>query len=395
MHRRMSSGQQEVRREQWSHATELRRQRTMDFRIRLSKRLLQRGLHGRLLAGGHEMQRRDRADVQRCWRWVDSRRCEFICSGSGQCAGSCVPGRRQCAGTVAQSCDAAGRWVNTDGMECKRPLGQGCTSGSDCTSGNCVDRVCCESSCTGICRSCLNSMTGRGNGQCQPVRAGVDPDQDCAEGDRESCGNDGQCDGAGACRKYGTSTVCAAARCSANGQSELSERRCDGNGTCSPAAMKGCGSGEECQGTRCVSICGELDQNCCDGLTCKGSLACLRTVSGAQTCQRCGSLQQRCCPSSPQCREGVCFGAGGSFRLAYLAAVSGRPAVREVPVQKARAALRLPDYLPASRPEGPGSGWMPVRAPAAVWPLLRELDVVDPEVELADLAVGARGGGDA
>ena len=45
-----------------------------------------------------------------------------------------------------------------------------------------------------------------------------------------TCGNDGTCNGAGACRKYVIGTQCAAATCT--GSTSTSLRACDGAGVC-------------------------------------------------------------------------------------------------------------------------------------------------------------------
>src|SRR4029077_7349735 len=82
-------------------------------------------------------------------------------------------------------------------------LGTSCTAGSECASNQCVDGVCCESDCTGTCSSCALGKTGQNNGLCRPVTNGTNPDDECAQSPPSPCGNDGMCDGAGACRKWG------------------------------------------------------------------------------------------------------------------------------------------------------------------------------------------------
>jgi hypothetical protein len=68
--------------------------------------------------------------------------------------------------------------------------GEVCMSGSDCASGFCVDGVCCNSSCGGLCMSCVGSSTGGADGTCEPVASGTDPDDECLMG---------ACDGTGRC----------------------------------------------------------------------------------------------------------------------------------------------------------------------------------------------------
>ena len=157
-------------------------------------------------------------------------------------------------------------------------------------------------------RRLLNAVTGKTSGTRAPVRAGMDPRSDCSDAGRETCGNDGTCDGAGGCRKYATNTTCGAATCSSDLKSEISERKCDGSGNCFPPSSTACGAGEACEGTRCVSTCGQMDQPCCEQQTCKGGLTCL-TLTDRIRCGRCGGLGQICCngPTGPTCSEGDCF----------------------------------------------------------------------------------------
>jgi WD40 repeat protein len=63
------------------------------------------------------------------------------------------------------------------------PNGSGCISGSTCSSGQCVDGVCCETACTGVCRTCRADP-----GICTTVANGTDPDT-CAT----TCDSSGHC----------------------------------------------------------------------------------------------------------------------------------------------------------------------------------------------------------
>lgn len=71
--------------------------------------------------------------------------------------------------------------------------GSACLFGSTCTSGSCVDGVCCNSACNGTCRACNQAKTGSPNGVCGNVINGSDPDNECVAGA-------GVCNGAGVCR---------------------------------------------------------------------------------------------------------------------------------------------------------------------------------------------------
>src|SRR5688572_30767123 len=84
--------------------------------------------------------------------------------------------------------------------------GVACSAASQCASGQCVDEICCNVACAGVCQAC--DVAGA-VGTCTPVPAGADPDGECAQQTSSSCGQDGTCDGAGACRRYAAGTQCA------------------------------------------------------------------------------------------------------------------------------------------------------------------------------------------
>jgi MYXO-CTERM domain-containing protein len=66
--------------------------------------------------------------------------------------------------------------------------GSACTTADDCASNACVDGVCCDSTCDGLCESC---GTVGALGICAQRTAGTDPEDECAGEDR--------CDGMGGC----------------------------------------------------------------------------------------------------------------------------------------------------------------------------------------------------
>lgn len=117
----------------------------------------------------------------------------------------------------------------------KLPLGASCTAAGDCGSGYCVDLVCCSGACTGPCKAC-NSAGAEGT--CTPAIAGIDPEGDCTTDPVTSCGQDGTCDGNGACRKYAAGVVCGVETCFAD--DKLQFNQCDGLGSCVPGGESSC-----------------------------------------------------------------------------------------------------------------------------------------------------------
>ncbi|MCA9593079.1 MAG: hypothetical protein KC776_07205 [Myxococcales bacterium] len=228
-----------------------------------------------------------------------------LCDGAGQCVASgseqCQPA--SCAGNVCSgdcandaSCKS-GEYCDLLTGDCvaKVDLGQTCSQPSQCGSGFCVDGSCCESACTGACQACNGSLTLAPSGTCAPVVAGTDPDDDCADEGAASCGNDGKCDGSGACRKYGPTAVCAAATCS--GSTQTNAKTCDGQGNCGGNGTTGC-SPYLCNGATCGSSC-SADNQCVNGSFCSSSTCEGKKSNGAS----CGSAQE--CTSG-HCVDGVC-----------------------------------------------------------------------------------------
>ncbi len=153
-----------------------------------------------------------------------------------------------------------------------RGLGFPCDVAGDCDSGNCIDGYCCDSGCepgnaANLCKAC--NVPGS-EGHCAYAPAGTDPHQQCEPDPVASCGKDGLCDGAGACRRYPAGTSCAAPSCA--GDDTVSARTCDGNGSCLPGKMTMCSPytcnpmTATCYARPCLT-----DKQCAQGHTCNTS----------------------------------------------------------------------------------------------------------------------------
>lgn len=178
-------------------------------------------------------------------------------------------------------------------------LSQGCACNvdSECYSGHCVDAVCCDDACAGTCMACTQAKKGQGeDGTCQPVIAGLDTDNECSTEDPSSCGMDGFCDGAGACRLHPQGTVCAPSSC-IDDQSQVNPDVCDGKGACTDGGNGACTTGYLCKDGGCKSSCGDAS-DCVAGFECIGG-ECRHRPNGT-TC----STDDQC--DSQHCVDGIC-----------------------------------------------------------------------------------------
>ena len=158
------------------------------------------------------------------------------CCGSAACSGSCqscavaghegtcamvVPGTEVPGSCPGQACGTGG--------SCNTKNGTACSSASACASGFCVDGVCCESACDGICVSC--DQAGQA-GKCSAYTAGSDPQKECGLGSGVCRST---CNGAGACDYPQYGTPCGTCK------------ECDGTGACTvdvdPVACASDGTG--------------------------------------------------------------------------------------------------------------------------------------------------------
>jgi len=235
------------------------------------------------------------------------------------------------------------------------PNGSACTIDGECANGHCIDGLCCDMACSG-CNACSNAQTSKADGTCAPVASGKDPHNACAdETVTNQCGNDGTCDGLGACRKVSSSHVCTEGSCSSDGKTYTPGTTCDGLGACTVATPQSCvpfqcattgclktcttqadcGAGNYCNTT--TGTCAATKPNgtaatqtyectsgivadgvCCDK-TCTGCSACTSALNGqaSTTTGQClpvianMAAPHSACAASPPCGlDGTCDGSG-------------------------------------------------------------------------------------
>jgi hypothetical protein len=134
--------------------------------------------------------------------------------------------------------------------------GTACTTGSECDSTFCTDNVCCDKACTGACVTCSATP-----GTCLPASVGTDPRNMCTDNGKSTCGTDGVCDGAGACRKYAAGESCGTSpMCNSTNSIVLLNPMCDGVGACAS------GPTQDCKGFACVNA--TCKTSCTNDTTC-------------------------------------------------------------------------------------------------------------------------------
>jgi hypothetical protein len=141
--------------------------------------------------------------------------------------------------------------------------GAPCGAGGQCQSGFCADGVCCATACAGTCEVC---NLGGSIGTCAPAPAGQDPHDNCDPEPVGTCGRDGQCNGARACRLHAPGTPCASQTCV--GGAEVATSTCNGVGMCVAGAMRDC-SPYACSAGACLASCSNAGQ-CKAGHWCNG-----------------------------------------------------------------------------------------------------------------------------
>ncbi len=143
------------------------------------------------------------------------------------------------------------------------PNGTRCSGAAECGSGACVDGFCCNSACTGQCGAC--DLPGF-EGTCSPV-AGT------PRSGRPSCGASGaecatQCNGIdmAQCNAPPVGTPCGPAPgCVGDNTLITGAGSCDANGACVTPQVS-CGN-----------------YICCDGVRCRGPMACVTNCQGASS----------------------------------------------------------------------------------------------------------------
>lgn len=219
--------------------------------------------------------------------------------------------------------------------QASKPLGRACTSGTECTAGNCVDGVCCGTASCAACNACNLGTPGTCSGK--PASAS---DSACLASNCQS----GKCDGSGACKVAddgaicGTNKFCRGGSCGAcmpnqsctpanpckNGTTSCSTGIQSCSETTNKLATVLCGASASCSGTTKTNAavcdgfgtCSASTQSCANGcnpaktdcLVCNsGQTACSGTcVDTTSNAAHCGPTCNACAPATPICLSSSC-----------------------------------------------------------------------------------------
>jgi hypothetical protein len=173
---------------------------------------------------------------------------------------------------------------------------ESCSCDGECQTGFfCVDGLCCTSACGATCMACdLPSSLG----DCSVVPSGVKPHDPltCAASTPATCGQDGTCDGKGACRQYVKGTECKAGTC--DGDSVTGILACDGNGKCSEASTL------PCPPYSCDPASNHCALTCTTNAQCAAGQQCVAGSCGTKGIRQPCLTNAEC--TSGFCADGVC-----------------------------------------------------------------------------------------
>ena len=173
--------------------------------------------------------------------------------------------------------------------------GTACAQNSECGSGFCVEKVCCNGACNGTCQSCLqkNKVGNTADGLCGNVRSNTDPLDACAASPPDTCGKTGVCDGKGACATYSQGTSCTYSACASPTSATLNSA-CNVSGECKPLATVACQLGYQC-------VAGVCKSGCQSNTDCDASLGFVCTQEGV-----CKQPKGGACNGDASCSTGAC-----------------------------------------------------------------------------------------
>jgi hypothetical protein len=202
-------------------------------------------------------------------------------------------------------------------------LGVACASNVECTSGVCVEGICCDRTCDGPCVACTATKKGSGtDGTCGAVAADTDPKDGCVPGSG-TCAADGSCDGAGNCRSFAKAgTPCGATTCTTG---TVTGKICKGDSAVCVDTSTACAP-YACATMACKTSCA-TDADCaaesfCSSGSCTTKRAAAAGCTEARECASGFCVDAVCCNSA--C-TGQCEACDGTATKGTCTPVMGAP----------------------------------------------------------------------
>lgn len=196
------------------------------------------------------------------------------------CSNDCNQGScRSC--TIDADC-SSDEFCNEESCKTKLLLGEACTLDAACSTGHCVDGVCCEDACEDTCHTCADPKT---NGYCVAV-APFQPDPGTCEAPQA-------CDGMGAC-KGGLGQPCVTT-------GDCAARSCVDQVCCDAST---CGACERCNAPGQLGSCVPVSPGASDPDSCAAPKTCEGPVSEPLSCLSPNGAA--CAPPGEVCKSGNC-----------------------------------------------------------------------------------------
>lgn len=240
----------------------------------------------------------------------------FACGSPTECRTTCI---------TSDDCGPAFYCLNNDCIP-RIGAGQPCASDAECSASNnhCVDKVCCDTTCTGQCEAC--NLPGKA-GTCSGVTGKPVMPRELCVTDGTKC--DGFCDPSNrtACQFPTKDTSCRDAACDPAANAAVAESFCTGKGTCALTTAMAC-QPYVCAGSACGGDC-KADAQCAKDAYCQAG-KCTAKAPLADACtsdKQCGSghcADGVCCDSACTGQCEACSGVTGA-KDGTCSAVSGSP----------------------------------------------------------------------